>query len=75
MGLERFNAGDKVRLRLAKEEIDGTFLESSDSSIVLLKLDSGYNIGIAKENILAGRILEKYVNEKDESIEVNNDKT
>lgn len=69
MELERFNAGDKVRLRLAKEEIDGTFLESSDSSIVLLKLESGYNIGIAKENILNGRVLEKY--KKDNDVEGN----
>jgi len=74
MELERFNAGDKVRLKLAKEEIDGTFLDSSDSSIVLLKLESGYNIGIAKENILAGRILEKYIGEKEEdNIEVEED--
>lgn len=59
-----FNSGDYVRLRLAKEEIEGTVLESSDSSIVLLKLSSGYNIGILKENILAGRVLRKFREEK-----------
>ncbi|MEK6888921.1 MAG: Glu-tRNA(Gln) amidotransferase subunit GatD [Nanoarchaeota archaeon] len=77
MELERFNAGDKVRLKLAKEEIDGTFLESSDGSIVLLKLDSGYNIGIVKENILAGRVLEKYKKEdkeEEKEIEVKSEK-
>src|SRR3989338_1180858 len=55
-----FGSGDKVRLRLAHKEIDGVFIDNPDSSIVLLKLDSGYNIGIAKENILGSRILESY---------------
>ena len=58
-----FQPGDEVRLRLAMKEIDGRVLESSDSGIVLLKLDSGYNIGIPKENILAGRVLKKYKEE------------
>jgi len=58
-----FNPGDEVRLRLAQEEIDGTILESADGEIILLKLKSGYNIGIPKENILGGRALKKYVNE------------
>src|SRR3989338_9578857 len=52
--------GDRVKLRLALEELEGIVLESSDSSIVLLKLESGYNIGIPKENILASRIIKKY---------------
>ncbi len=68
MDLSRFSVGDKVRLKLAKEEIDGIFLESNDSTIVLLKLDSGYNIGIVKENILNGRILEKYEEKKNSVI-------
>ncbi len=64
MDFERFEAGDSVRLRLAHEEIDGIYLDNPDSSIILLKLKSGYNIGIAKENVLAGRILKKYEAEK-----------
>lgn len=58
--------GDKVRLRLAMQEQDGIVLESPDNSIVLLKLDSGYNIGINKENILASRILQSFKEEKRE---------
>ncbi|MEK6911056.1 MAG: Glu-tRNA(Gln) amidotransferase subunit GatD [Nanoarchaeota archaeon] len=69
MDFERFEAGDSVRLRLAHEEIDGVYLENPDASIILLKLKSGYNIGIAKENVLAGRILKKY--EKDSAEEKN----
>ena len=55
-----FSAGDEIRLRLSDKELDGTALESSDNSIVLLKLESGYNIGIPKENILGYRVLKKF---------------
>ena len=58
--------GDYVKLRLAKKELEGVVLESYDTTIVLLKLASGYNIGIAKENILDYKILRKF---KDEKIE------
>ena len=40
--------------------MDGRVLESSNSDIVLLKLESGYNVGIPKENILGSRVLKKY---------------
>ncbi len=65
-----FQAGDYVRLRLALREEEGTVLESADSSIVLLKLKSGYNIGIPRENILAGRILKKFKEEEKEKKEL-----
>lgn len=51
--------GEVVRLRLAREEIECTVLESSDSSIVLVKLKSGYNIGIPKEHIQGHTVLRK----------------
>lgn len=61
-----FVPGDYVRLRLAQKEIEGRVLESSDGSVLLLKLNSGYNIGIPRENILAGRALRKFKEEKRE---------
>lgn len=60
-----FKRGDYVRLRLALEEIEGRVLESHDSGILLLKLKSGYNIGINKENVLAGRVLRKFKEERE----------
>ena len=60
-----FNPGDYVRFRLAKKEIEGTVLETAESDIILLKLKSGYNIGIKKENILAARALKKFKPEKE----------
>lgn len=71
-----FNAkpGDMIRLRLAHGEQDGQVLESSDNNILLLKLDSGYNIGIPKENILGSRILKSFVEGKKElKVERNKD--
>lgn len=59
-----YNPGDEIRIKLVLEEIDGTVIESSDSSILLLKLASGYNIGIPRENILSARALKKYSESK-----------
>lgn len=69
------NPGDRVRLRLALGEQDGIVLENPDVSIVLIKLDSGYNIGILRENILAYRVLRKFeASEKNEAVlEQNNE--
>jgi glutamyl-tRNA(Gln) amidotransferase subunit D len=69
-----FEAGDSVRLRLALEELDGRVLESPESSIVLLKLKSGYNIGIKKENILGVRVLKKF-KEEQKNFKVKEDKS
>jgi len=60
----KFNAGDYVKLRLALEEVGGQVIRSADTSIVLLKLKSGYNIGIPKENILGGKIVNRFKEEK-----------
>ncbi len=65
-----FGAGDYVRLRLALKEIEGRVLESSEAGILLLKLNSGYNIGVPKDNILGGRVLKKFKEEKKEEIEL-----
>ena len=43
--------GNKVRISSVKETIEGTLLESPDSAIYLIKLKSGYNIGIKKEDV------------------------
>lgn len=52
-----FNPGDHVTLRLAREELTCTILESSEPGVVLVKLESGYNIGIPKENILGCEVI------------------
>jgi len=64
MGELNFEPGDYVSFRLALEEVEGRVLESSDSSIVLVKLKSGYNIGLNKENILGFKVLRRFKEEK-----------
>jgi glutamyl-tRNA(Gln) amidotransferase subunit D len=60
MGSVKGNSGDLIKIRLARKEISGILLECYDSSVVLLKLESGYNIGVPKEKILDSIIVKKY---------------
>ena len=60
----KFNFGDKVKFRLAREEIEGVVLESYDKDVILVKLKSGYNIGVPKENILDFEVIEKFIGVK-----------
>ncbi len=59
MKIKTLTPGDKVKLQTKTKEWIGTILESYDSEIILLKLDSGYNIGIREGEILNLKILEK----------------
>jgi len=52
-------AGDKIRINLIKESYEGILLESPESEIVMLKLNTGYNIGFRKKDILDIKILKK----------------
>lgn len=56
---EEPNAGDKVKVITSKEEVEGILIESSESGIVLIKLKSGYNIGIKKEDVTNIELIEK----------------
>tara|TARA_Y100000310_G_C20622182_1_gene783976 strand:- start:242 stop:1531 length:1290 start_codon:yes stop_codon:yes gene_type:complete len=66
--------GDYVEVKLIKKSYNGFFLESpeSDNGIILLKLDSGYNIGFNKKDVLSVKLIEKS-SEKGESVEVKKD--
>jgi len=44
-------AGDIVKIRTSSESYEGTIIESYDPKIILLKLKSGYNIGIEKKDV------------------------
>ena len=58
--------GDYVKLGLAKREVEGRVLESHDSEIVLLKLKSGYNIGIPKESISRYKVVRRFKESPDD---------
>ena len=52
--------GDKVSLQTKERTWRGIILESYTSEIILLKLESGYNIGIREREILNLEVLEKF---------------
>ena len=57
--------GDKVEVVVNREKQKGTYLESHDKGVLLLKLDSGYNIGLKKEDISEVKVLERKEKEKE----------
>ncbi|MBI2004335.1 Glu-tRNA(Gln) amidotransferase subunit GatD [Candidatus Pacearchaeota archaeon] len=66
------NPGDLVEVHLSKTIYEGTLLESSEKGIVLLKLDTGYNIGFNKKDILEIKVLKK-ASLKTEKLEIKKD--
>ena len=67
--------GDYVEISLIKKDYRGIFLEcpEDEKGIVLLKLDSGYNIGFKKKDILEIKVVKK-ASEKEEKIEIKKDR-
>jgi len=63
--------GDLVEIHLSKLIYEGILLEvpETEKGIVLLKLDSGYNIGFNKKDILEINLIKKY-KEKEEKTEI-----
>ncbi len=56
---KEFGVGSKVKVKTFSDETTGTLIESYDPGIVLVKLESGYNIGIDRDNIVEIKVLEK----------------
>jgi len=52
-------AGDKIEVFINNNVEKGILLDSHDRGVLLLKLDSGYNIGLKKEDISEIKILKK----------------
>ena len=56
--------GDRIRVRTQEEVIEGTLLprpEILDDSFLVLKLDTGYNIGIDKKRIKKQELVKEHV--------------
>jgi len=64
--------GDFVEVHLSKIIYEGTLLESSETGIVLLKIDSGYNVGFNKKDILEIKLIRRGT-EKKQEIEIKKD--
>ena len=59
MKIKELNIGDLVQLKTKAKTWKGAVLESHDPEVILLKLSSGYNIGIRESEILNVKVLEK----------------
>jgi len=58
--------GDSVKIIFPKEKYEGVLLESPEPGIVMLKLDSGYNIGLNKKDIIEIKLVKKFKEVKEE---------
>lgn len=54
-----YSPGELVEIKTTDKTWTGTLLESYDSEIILLKLNSGYNIGIRENKILSIKTIKK----------------
>ncbi len=73
MEKQSHKSGDKIKVVLVKKTYTGILLENPEPGIILLKLDSGYNIGFNKKDILEIKFIEKGL-EKKEDIVIKKDK-
>ncbi len=69
---KKFNAvpGDLVEVDLGKRIYEGTLLEtpSDEKEIILVKLSSGYNVGVLKKEVNEIRVIEKVSEQKEEVV-------
>ena len=75
MKIKELNPGDKVILKTSEKQWQGTILESHDSEVILLKLESGYNIGIKESQILNVKVIEKSKPTEKKQIKLEKNKT
>ena len=59
MKIKELSPGDSVELKTKSKSWSGTILESHDPEVILLKLSSGYNIGIREGEILSVKVLKQ----------------
>jgi len=53
------NSGDKVKIVTKKETIEGLLMPSFEENVILVKLSTGYNIGLEKKDIQKITLIEK----------------
>lgn len=66
------NPGDKIKITTKNKTYEGTLMPSKDE--IIIKLDSGYNIGIKKKDIKKQELIEK-LKEKKEKKSIKQDKS
>ncbi len=59
IAMSKLSPGDLVEIKINDRVEKGKYLESHDRGVVLLKLDTGYNIGLKKEDISEIKVIER----------------
>ncbi|MFC1690650.1 Glu-tRNA(Gln) amidotransferase subunit GatD [Nanoarchaeota archaeon] len=59
------NPGDKVEIKTDKETVTGILMPNEETDSVVIKMDSGYNIGIEKKKVKGMKVIEKVKAEKE----------
>lgn len=57
--MEKFSFGDLISVKTNEYHLDGFFVNNPDENVLVIKLKSGYNIGIDKKNIEKIQLLDK----------------
>src|SRR3990167_2765615 len=72
----KVSPGDRIRVNFAKYGYEGTLLQSpeEEKNVLLLKLDSGYNIGLNRKEILSVELLKKASDKKESEVKKPNSK-
>jgi len=68
------NAGDYVKIHTKKGVEEGILMPSSDENVVLIKLDSGYNLGFEKKKITKMNVVKKGVKKEEKGKRIVKDK-
>ncbi len=58
--LQKASPGDKVEIITPDRKYSGTVMPSTDSEILMLKLENGYNVGIEKSSVKNARIVSRF---------------
>jgi glutamyl-tRNA(Gln) amidotransferase subunit D len=75
MKTKTFTPGDKIEIKTKSGNWRGYALESHDTEIILIKLESGYNIGIRENEILNAKIIEKAKEQNRKEIKLQSNKS
>ena len=60
----KYKPGDKIKVILKDEEHIGILMPNEETDSIVIKLSSGYNIGIAEKKIKKIEVIEKYKKNK-----------
>jgi glutamyl-tRNA(Gln) amidotransferase subunit D len=69
------NIGDYIEVKTAKESFKGILMPESTNNYLVLKLNSGYNIGIDKKKIKLKKVLKKQSTKKEKKLKITNKKS